>query len=109
MKGKTAEHVVRREQKKKKKYQGRSTVHAAPWPYAHDWKTKWWLWWVLVCVSYASTGIDVSDDYAFKHPPFLPRNRKSPWSESVDRIDERKWFQDDLLLSRGQYFVSFDD
>lgn len=24
-------------------------------------------WWVLVCVSYASTGIDVSDDYAFKH------------------------------------------
>lgn len=30
MKGKTAEHVARREQKKKKKYQGRSTVHAAP-------------------------------------------------------------------------------
>ena len=24
--------------------------------------------WVLVCVSYASTGIDVSDDYTFKHP-----------------------------------------
>lgn len=49
-------------------------------------------WWVLVCVSYASTGIDVSDDYGRLNSP-LPRWKTEiavVTACSLDRIDRTR-------------------